>query len=112
MLKFAMLLKIFSKIGFLGLIVRRGVPANIQNQNEDHPRSLRNEAERVVLSGDFEKAIPCYTTLLDLNGQDIETLVLRGAAYSAIGKHEEALADLNKALQDSPKNPKAHYIRG
>lgn len=61
---------------------------------------------------ELRKAIGDFDHALALVPNNVDTLVLRGNAYTSVGEHGRALADLNRAVALAPDNPRAFMVRG
>jgi|SRR3990172_3394907 len=61
----------------------------------------------------YEPAIFCYTTALEIFPSDISALTNRGEIYLNLGRFEEAANDLKKAIELDPekKHPSANRAR-
>ena len=55
-------------------------------------------------------AAGCATKLTDLN--DADAYLKRGIAYAEKGQYDQAISDLNKALEINPRYAKAYVNRG
>ena len=61
---------------------------------------------------DIRKAIGDFDRALALVPDNVDTLILRGNAYTTVGENGRALADLDRAVDLSPENPRAFMVRG
>jgi len=61
---------------------------------------------------DIRRAIADFSRALVLVPDNVETLVLRGNAYTSVGEHGRALADLDRAAALAPDNARAVMVRG
>jgi tetratricopeptide (TPR) repeat protein len=61
---------------------------------------------------DMRKAIGDFDRALALVPDNVDTLILRGNAYTSVGEHGRALADLDRAAALAPDNPRAFMVRG
>lgn len=61
---------------------------------------------------DMRRAIVDFDRALALVPDNVDTLILRGNAYTSVGEHARALADLDRATELSPDNPRAFMVRG
>src|SRR5690606_23884141 len=57
-------------------------------------------------------AVEMLTEFLDANADHAEGLRLRGQAYAAQRKFEEAMADTRRSLELEPDNHEAHFAVG
>jgi tetratricopeptide (TPR) repeat protein len=71
---------------------------------------LRAELRRDA--NDFAGAIADYTTILALDGRDVEARLARGAAYCVEGNTSAGLADFEALLALDPLHVAARYNRG
>jgi len=60
-------------------------------------------AELFEKKGNFNKAVLCYTQILNLNPGDINSLYNRGLGFMSIGEYEKAVPDLKKVTKQNPK---------
>ncbi len=61
---------------------------------------------------DMRRAIADFDRALALVPDNVDTLILRGNAYTSVGEHGSALADLDRAAELAPDNPRAFMVRG
>lgn len=61
---------------------------------------------------DMRRAIAEFDSALALVPDNVETLILRGNAYTSVAEHGRALADLDRATALAPGNPHAFLVRG
>lgn len=61
---------------------------------------------------DMRRAIADFDKALALVPDNVDTLILRGNAYTSVGEHARALADLDRAAELAPDNPRAFMVRG
>ena len=61
---------------------------------------------------DMRRAIADFDRALALVPDNVDTLILRGNAYTSVGEHGRALADLDRATELAPDNPRAFMVRG
>lgn len=61
---------------------------------------------------DMRRAIGDFDRALALTPDNVDTLILRGNAYTSVGEHGRALADLDRAAALAPDNPRAFMVRG
>lgn len=61
---------------------------------------------------DMRRAILDFDRALALVPDNVDTLILRGNAYTSVGEHGRALADLDRAAELAPNNPRAFMVRG
>jgi tetratricopeptide (TPR) repeat protein len=75
------------------------VPAYVYAGDAEYGLSHLKEAEKL------------YTLALDLNPEDMDTWLRRGQIYLETGKFSQAITDFGQALQISPNDGKALYLR-
>ena len=61
---------------------------------------------------DFEGAIEDYTRAIEIDEDDIESLINRGTAHLKLENLKGALEDWDRALRIDPYQPEAHLKRG
>jgi tetratricopeptide (TPR) repeat protein len=69
--------------------------------------SYFNRAYSYLIRREFQKAADDYTKMIELNPQDVDTVVAyfyRGCAYRELGEVKKALSDYNKAMELDPEN--------
>ncbi|WP_353932114.1 tetratricopeptide repeat protein [Okeanomitos corallinicola TIOX110] len=62
--------------------------------------------------GDYQGAILAYNRVLNLNPNNTEALLYRGATYSKLKDYQKEIADYNQAIKINPNYAKAYYNRG
>lgn len=72
----------------------------------------RMRAELRRDANDFAGAIADYSTILALDGRDVEARLARGAAYCVEGNTSAGLADFETLLAADPNHVAARYNRG
>jgi len=68
----------------------------------DRPRAfedLSEAAKGYTSEGDYDKAIVCYTNLLGLVDQDLESFYNRGICYLRLGRYPKSISDLKKTIE-------------
>lgn len=80
-----------------------------ENALEQEYKALLSEGMALYRRNEFQRAIDAFTKASDQSpdNSDKEILIERADCYIQIGKPELALEDVNKVLQDRPKNPRA-----
>ena len=71
-------------------------------QLNDRPRAfedLSEAAKGYTSEGDYDKAIVCYTNLLGLVDQDLESFYNRGICYLRLGRYPKSISDLKKTIE-------------
>lgn len=77
----------------------------LQGLDQVEARNLGTEIKQCLLgrshyaAGSYPDAIDAYDVAIGLNHKNVAVLVDRALAYTELGKYEEALADLEKAVQ-------------
>lgn len=75
-------------------------------QKPGYSRAYDHLAQAQELGGDYEGAVTNYTKALRLDpANGAHYLAARGAAYLGLNRNEDALKDLDKALESRPKSP-------
>lgn len=64
------------------------------------------------LSGNFHGAIDAYDLALQINPNDVDTLINKSSAYNDIKKYEHALNSANDAIKINPQIPEAWSNKG
>jgi len=59
---------------------------------------LTNKGHALHRLGRFTKAIACYNSVLTVKPAHVTTIVNRGAAFKALRRVEEAIANFDRAL--------------
>ena len=100
--------------------IRKAVD-EMQTQAKPSSESVQNRrlAEWVFQQGNFllmlnqiSMAIEAYSHAIDLNPDNADIYINRGAAYSKKGNYDFAIDDCNKAIQLYPSYPLAYSNRG
>ncbi|MFQ6002375.1 MAG: tetratricopeptide repeat protein [Candidatus Zixiibacteriota bacterium] len=60
---------------------------------------LRKAVGHYIDEGNYNKAIICYTNLLGLVDQDLESFYNRGLCYLKLGRYQKSISDLEKAIE-------------
>ena len=76
-----------------------------QTAENGSPRASRALADLYRNLGRFEEAEPIYSRLIESDGENWRLYFARGAARERLGRHDEAEADLERALALSPQQP-------
>jgi tetratricopeptide (TPR) repeat protein len=66
------------------------------DRNEQEAKKERQEADSLAKSGQFEAALPHYTSAIELNPRDQFAIANRGWALVNLRRYQEALDDFNK----------------
>ncbi|KAH3671984.1 hypothetical protein OGAPHI_000170 [Ogataea philodendri] len=86
------------------------VPVHVsqaETETKDRAEALKLEGNRAMAKREFEQAIEKYSAALELAPANAVYLSNRAAAYSSIGKHDQALVDAQKATESEPSYAKA-----
>ncbi|GJL81593.1 MAG: hypothetical protein DHS20C01_12270 [marine bacterium B5-7] len=80
----------------------------------DWPSALMNLASMCVKSGDFDDAIKHYSRAikLDNNPYLASAFTGRGAVHTRLSRWQDALADFEAAIRETPDHPDAHFANG
>ena len=107
--------------------LQRGIAHHALNDTEralsDYDEAIRLDTgnalahvDRGILiatrKADMRRAIGDFDRALALVPDNVDTLILRGNAYTSVGEHGRALADLDRAARLAPDNPRAFMVRG
>jgi tetratricopeptide (TPR) repeat protein len=76
------------------------------------PRSARNFAAIHFEKGEYEEAARAYAALVAEKPDDGQLRASLAGALGALGRYDEALAQLAQAVKLAPLNPEARYNRG
>ena len=63
-------------------------------------------------TGDFDKAVPCFTEAIRLHNELAKAYRDRGIAYLSLGEDTKAIADFSVAVKLDPKDARAYWNRG
>lgn len=61
--------------------------------------ALKIEGNKAMSARDFDTAVAKYSAAIDLDPSNVVYLLNRAAAYSLLGKHSDAIADAEKAIE-------------
>lgn len=78
--------------------------------NPSDPNTLRNKGNSLADMDDHYKAIKCFETLLVRDKEDFKSMSDMGASLLSLGKQDEALQKINKALDIESNYPYANLI--
>jgi tetratricopeptide (TPR) repeat protein len=76
------------------------------------PKGDRNLAAVLFQAGKYAEAAQAYEELVRENSQDPALRASWAGALGALGRYDEALAQLDAAIQQEPLNPEAYHNRG
>ena len=76
------------------------------------PKSDRNLAGSLFEAGNLEKAVEAYAALTVENPEDGALRASYGGVLGALGRYDEALEQLDAAIELQPLNVEAYYNRG
>jgi tetratricopeptide (TPR) repeat protein len=68
-------------------------------------------AQAWLMAGETQRAFTTTTLALALTPDDVELLIDRAAALGSMGRHGEAVADLDRALASDPQRPDVLVFR-
>jgi tetratricopeptide (TPR) repeat protein len=80
--------------------------------NTQSPQGDRNLAAIHFEAGRYEDAATAYRRLLEENPEDANLRASLAGALGALGRYDESLEQLNKAIETDPINPEAYHNRG
>ncbi len=66
------------------------------------PESLARRADAYCCLEQYDLALADYGRLLELDAEDIDAMTRRGRIFLAMGRPEDALPDLSKAVEIDP----------
>lgn len=80
-----------------------------ENAQEQEYKALLSEGKALYHRNEYHRAIEAFTKAADQSpdNSNRDILIDRADCYIQVGKPELALEDVNKVLQDQPKNPRA-----
>ncbi|HEY0300177.1 MAG TPA: alkaline phosphatase family protein [Rhizomicrobium sp.] len=78
----------------------------------ESPKGDRNLAAVLFQEGHYAEAVQAYRALLVANPDDGGLHASLAGALGALGRYDEALAELDRALALAPLNPEGHHNRG
>jgi len=78
----------------------------------ESPRGNRNMAAVLFQEGKYDEAAKAYETLLKQKPDDGGLRASLGGVYGALGRYDDALAQLSQAEKLAPLNPETYYNRG
>src|SRR5687768_553973 len=80
------------------------------------PQSVQQDPARAgwdaIQRGDGEKAAAAFRQILAANPRDVRALTGAGIAAHLLGREDQAISSLKKALQVDPDNVQALYLLG
>lgn len=72
----------------------------------------RRQGDRYYDSGQYAKAVECYSAAIDMQPKTAQFYNDRGCAYNYLGEYDKAISDLDKAIELNPKFADAYNSRG
>jgi predicted AlkP superfamily phosphohydrolase/phosphomutase/tetratricopeptide (TPR) repeat protein len=78
----------------------------------ESPKGDRNLAAILFQEGQYEKAADAYRKQVEENPNDGGLRASLAGALGALGRYDESLEQLNKAIELQPLNPEAYHNRG
>ncbi len=78
----------------------------------ESPRGDRNLAAVLFEEGRFADAVEAYAELVAANPDDGSLRASLAGALGALGRYDEALLELDRAIELQPLNPEAYHNRG
>ena len=76
------------------------------------PKGERNLAALHFEKGEYAEAVRLYAELVRAEPDDATLRASLAGALGALGRHDESLAELDRAIALEPVNPEAHHNRG
>jgi len=73
-------------------------------ENAQQPEILARYANALFSAGRFEDALEWYGKVLAIQPDNLDVRSVRGAVYWRLGRMDEAMADLQAALQQDPNH--------
>jgi tetratricopeptide (TPR) repeat protein len=107
-------------------VYRRGVAheglGNTTQALEEYSQAIRLDADKALPYFDrgvllatrarsLNRAIDDFNRALELQPDNVQALVARGAALGELGQNARALADLDHAVEHAPRSSEAHHRR-
>jgi tetratricopeptide (TPR) repeat protein len=77
----------------------------------DDLQKLHEEGRTLLRAREYEKAIACFSRVIQCNPSDPEPFLSRGVAYDAGGRPDEAIADFTQAIRLRPDDAIAYSNR-
>ncbi len=81
-------------------------------EKKDDARELIIQANELMVSGKFERALPILDKALKLKPDREDLWLTKADALSSIGRHREAIECCDQALKIKPDYDDAHYHKG
>jgi lipoprotein NlpI len=78
----------------------------------EEPAALRKQAAAVWEKGDREKGLKLAGEAIAADPKNPTGYLLRGSMYAVLGKHKEAVADLDRCIELNPRVAEAYDRRG
>jgi predicted AlkP superfamily phosphohydrolase/phosphomutase/Tfp pilus assembly protein PilF len=76
------------------------------------PKGDRNMAATLFESGRYQEAVEAYERLIGKDSEDGAVLASYAGALGALGRYDEALVQLDRAIELDPLNAEAYHNRG
>ncbi len=84
----------------------------LQNAQKLSAAQSAQQGLAALESGDATTALTAFTRALEVDSNDVISLINRGIAYARLNDHKKAAADYSRALKSSPKDHRIYYNRG
>ena len=95
-------------VGAVGIITATSGCATVSDWFQ---KPVDERAEQAYSQGEWSKAIQLYSTALREKGEQYKFYLNRGRSYKSVGRLSAALADLNKAKEIRPNDPRNQVVR-
>ena len=74
----------------------------------DNPRIYSQRGQLLLLAGETDEALKCFSKALEIDPQNVDSLVNRGSLLAAEGKYEQAANDFSNAIKLNPDSSAAY----
>lgn len=73
-------------------------------QVDDWVIAFQEKSKAALNKGQYEEAVSTATNIIELVSNNVDALIIRGAAFTSLGRIDEAIADHERAVALAPQN--------
>jgi tetratricopeptide (TPR) repeat protein len=86
--------------------------AKIQEQKNKESKAHLETGMGFMEKANYAKAIPAFTTSIEVNPENVEAYFQQGKAYKEQKEYDKAIADFSKTIELAPNHAEAYSLRG
>ncbi|MBE8949419.1 MAG: tetratricopeptide repeat protein [Quinella sp. 3Q1] len=84
----------------------------ISSDNSEAAEQYLTEGNDALKVGDYQKAIDCFSKVIDFQNDYTDAWYLRAKAYDLAGQYKAALSDYTQLIELTAQSADAFYLRG